>query len=357
MAQGIAGFGKSEGEGVRIVEFGAGKGTLMADFLRICGRFGAGIGGVGIVEKSPVMREAQRETICGTEGKLEEAGEGVWMGKTSEGIPVTWYSDIALLPVKQHDTPTIYLLHEFLDALPSHVFQSQAGAWHELLVTHSSMGNSRTPYATTLHPSLPKLAEKDPFHLTLSRIPTAASRLLPYTNPERYGQLLKQDGNVIEICPAALTLASALGDDISTRRKGAALMIDYGPAETIPTGSLKGIRQHRRVSPFSRPIGGVDISFDVDFAGIVEAVLKETKHAEVWGPITQASFLKGLGIEMRGKQVEARAAQEGKDVEVVSKGWRRLVEGEMGRVYKALAIVPEGRGEKGGVVGFGGDVM
>lgn len=338
-------------KGVRVVEYGAGTGRLMSDFLRILERFTPGVvREVAFVESSPVMRDAQRKEVLG-DGEVSGT-DGIWSGKRGE-TTVTWYADVSLLPLR-HIRPSIFLLHEFLDALPSHVFQSRKGKWHELLVAAASTTSQRTAYGHTYHPSLAKSSEKDPFTLTLSPTPTPASMLLPSLNSARYNPLLRTDGATIEISEPSLSLSSSLAAEISHHAAGAALLVDYGPADTIPTGSLKGIRKHRRVSPFSRPIGGVDISFDVDFKGIVDAVLRENKGVEVWGPVEQGRFLEALGVRERGRQLEAKAKEGDRDT--VAKGWRRIVEGEMGKVYKCMAIVPEGRAGGGGVLGFGGDL-
>ena len=137
--------------------------------------------------------------------------------------------------------------------------------------------------------------------------------------------------------------------------------MDYGPGDgSIPTSTLRGIRRHRRVSPFSEP-GLVDLSADVDFQAIVDTALDASEGVEVHGPVEQAFFLRAMGIAERAgeivKKVEAMGDQKKKgDVE---RAWQRLVDrgpGGMGRVYKALAIVPEAGGRRR-PVGFGGDVV
>lgn len=124
--------------------------------------------------------------------------------------------------------------------------------------------------------------------------------------------------------------------------------------------SLRGISKHRIVSPFAEP-GQTDLSADVDFAAIAEAALRASEGVEVHGPVEQGAFLETMGIWERAEMLlnmlkeKGESESKGKDVE---KAWKRLVDrgpGGMGKVYKALAILPENDGRRR-PVGFGGDV-
>ncbi|KAJ9621350.1 hypothetical protein H2203_007402 [Taxawa tesnikishii (nom. ined.)] len=86
---------------------------------------------------------------------------------------------------------------------------------------------------------------------------------------------------------------------------GAALILDYGSASSIPTNSLRGIKAHTRVSPFSEP-GLVDISADVDFLALAESAINASLGVEVHGPVDQARFLTSMGIQERAAQLVKR---------------------------------------------------
>ena len=144
---------------------------------------------------------------------------------------------------------------------------------------------------------------------------------------------------------------------------GAALILDYGPLDTIPANTLRGIRSHKQVSPFSSP-GLVDLSADVDFTALAEAATGASEGIEVHGPVEQGFWLESVGIRERA-QLLSRAvdkdANEGKEEQKrhVQQSVERLVErggGGMGRIYKAMAIIPEGAGKRK-PVGFGGNVQ
>jgi SAM-dependent MidA family methyltransferase len=175
---------------------------------------------------------------------------------------------------------------------------------------------------------------------------------------------------LIEICPDASLYAADFAARIGgsaahpkPKPSGAALVLDYGPGDgSVPVNSLRGIRRHRRVSPFAEP-GLTDLSADVDFAGLAEAALRASDGVEVHGPVDQSVFLESMGIRERAEVLaKAAMAAGGADAETraedVQKAWKRLVDrgpGGMGRVYKALAILPENEGKRR-PVGFGGDI-
>lgn len=100
------------------------------------------------------------------------------------------------------------------------------------------------------------------------------------------------------------------------------------------------------------------MSVDVDFAGIAESATRASEGVEVHGPVAQGDFLELMGIRERAEVLAKRAGEEEKG-RAVEKAWRRLVDrgpGGMGKVYQALAIVPENGGRRR-PVGFGGDVV
>jgi len=88
--------------GVRLVELGPGRGTLMADVLRVLARAGAAPE-VWLVETSPVLRTAQAARVPGAH----------WAERL-EDVPAG---------------PLILLANEFLDALPVHQFLQSPEGW------------------------------------------------------------------------------------------------------------------------------------------------------------------------------------------------------------------------------------
>ena len=243
--------------------------------------------------------------------------------------------------------------------------------------------------------------------LSLSKTATPHSMYLPETSP-RYQALKGSDAAIVEISPESQAYVRDLvirlggsnppnpipqpsipnpGRTISSNSKeepfpkpepsGAALIIDYGPASTIPTNSLRGIRAHTRVSPFSFP-GAIDLSADVDFLALAESAINASPGVEVHGPVDQSRFLTAMGIEERAAQLVKRAMDKGgggggivgeekseptEKVKRIESGWSRLVDRGpqgMGRLYQVMAIVPHKLPREGEAsrrpVGFGGDI-
>lgn len=238
---------------------------------------------------------------------------------------------------------------------------------------------SPTPPPSVINP--PKTPGPE-FQLTVSTKATPYSRLLPSLSP-RYTALLGTPGATIEICPSARTITEQVarlvgGGEKSAGPSGAALFIDYGPSETIPASTLRGIRAHRPCSPFEAA-GRVDLSADVDFGALAEAALGASEGVEVYGPVEQGTWLGSMGGKERsevlvrkaragggageeggaGAAGVAGAAEEGEGTaDRITTGWRRLVDrgpNGMGRLYKVMAVVPASGGARR-PVGFGGDV-
>ncbi|KAM5441746.1 hypothetical protein MferCBS31731_003006 [Microsporum ferrugineum] len=370
--------------GVQLMEVGPGKGTLMADILRSVRNFkgfASSIEGIYLIEASPTLRDIQKQKLCG-EAPMEECEIGHKSTSTHLGVPVYWTEHIRLLPEVENKAPFI-VAHEFFDALPIHAFQSVHSPPQETINTPTGPATLRQPplplngtqwrelvVATNPEPTREsdKNDKKLEFRLALAKSPTPASLVMPEMSP-RYKALKSTRGSTIEISPESHTYAQEFArligganptgkDDSPTRTPaGAALILDYGPSSTIPVNSLRGIKNHQIVSPFATP-GQVDLSADVDFTGLAESALNASPGVEVYGPNEQGSFLRSLGIAERAAQLLHNVKDETKRKQIES-SWQRLVGrggGGMGKIYKAMAIVPESGGKRR-PVGFGGDVQ
>lgn len=257
---------------VLLVECGPGRGSLMADALR------------AIAEMMPDCRAALRVHLVETSPRLREA-QASKLGKAA----VAWHADVATLP----EAPMILLANEFLDALPIRQFIRRGAAWYERHVNNGAF------------------------------VEVPSDFTLPEDAPE---------GAVHEVSEAALSFAVWLGARLKLHG-GAALLIDYGPAESAYGDSLQAMRTGQPVDPLSAP-GEVDITAHVDFAAFAAAA--RMAGAMPHGPLPQGVFLQRLGFITRAA-ILAQLDPGGAQAQLAAA--HRLTAPEaMGRLFKALAL-------------------
>jgi NADH dehydrogenase [ubiquinone] 1 alpha subcomplex assembly factor 7 len=273
---------------VVVAELGPGRGVLIEDFLRAA----AGVPGfrqalrLHLVEASPLLRAEQRRRLG--------AADPVWL------------ADVDALP----DAPLLLIANEFLDALPIRQLVRGRAQWAERLVAVDAEG--RLCFADG--PESPAL-----------------TLLVP---PERRDA---PPGAIVELCPAAATLAAGLAERLR-RQPGAALFIDYGYGEGMPGATLAAIGAHRSTGALDAP-GVADLSAHVDFAAF--AASARSGGAEIHGPVPQGDFLTALGAELRLAALLQKAAPGQRAA--LATGLRRLIDpSEMGTLFKVLAMTSPG---------------
>ncbi|WP_299347906.1 SAM-dependent methyltransferase [uncultured Maritalea sp.] len=120
-----------------LVELGPGRGTLMADCVRVLSQVPGILDAakINLIETNPVLIEKQRTNL--------------------HGHNVVWRSEIDQLSAE--DGPLIFVANEFFDALPIKQFQRANGNWHERLVGLKegarTWGLSPTPLPDDAFPS------------------------------------------------------------------------------------------------------------------------------------------------------------------------------------------------------------
>lgn len=258
---------------VRLVEFGPGRGTLMADALRAAAQvpdFAAALR-VHLVETSPRLRELQRAAVPGA----------------------TVHDQFSDVP----GGPAIVVANEFLDALPIRQLVRRPDGWRERFVDGG---------AFTERPAAPP-----PFDVA--------------------------PGETVELHEAAEAVVAAVAARVA-RDGGAALFIDYGPADSAPGDSLQAIRDRRPADPLAEP-GAADLTAHVDFAALARTA--RDAGAAVHGPLPQGKFLVRLGLFQRTDRLAQ--TRPPKQAMALLDGARRLAEpSRMGRLFKVLAICHPG---------------
>jgi SAM-dependent MidA family methyltransferase len=265
---------------IRLIELGPGRGTLMADVLRVAtglSAFRAALS-VHLVETSPALRAVQGRTLA---GKSE---------------PV-WHETIATAL----DGPVLVIANEFLDALPLDQFVMTPQGWRERLVGLDGQGG----LGFGLSAMAAELSLAAPADAVLEQ-PTIAFDIVATLSRH-----LRQAG-------------------------GAALFIDYGSAQSGFGDTLQAMKRHGFVPVLAAP-GEADLTVHVDFARMAQAALRA--GAAVHGPVTQAEFLLALGLAERAQALSRKAVPD--QAQAITAAFERLTQAGatgMGDLFKALAL-------------------
>jgi NADH dehydrogenase [ubiquinone] 1 alpha subcomplex assembly factor 7 len=230
-----------------LVELGPGRGTLMADVLRVLTKIPAcaKAASIHLVETSPVLRTAQLERMPNA----------------------TWHDSVASLPA----LPTIFLANEFFDALPIRQFERQSGQLYERCVVASGNG------------------------LDINLLPTPARNTFS-------GDGVYEDSNIRD------AVATHLGNHLTTVT-GAALIIDYGHLGSSPGDTLQAMKSHSYCK-ITDHAGEADITSHVDFESLGRGFTKggaKTARPMTQGHFLQAM---GLEARTRVLAATATPAQQ-----------------------------------------------
>ena len=225
-----------------LVEIGPGRGTLMADLLRISGALpGFKLAcHVRLIEVSPSLSEQQSLAL-------------------SASANITWLRDIDALEAR----PTIILGNELLDALPFRQWCKNGDDWFERAV-----GLIDDQLTFVLRPN--RLDKID----------------LPLDHEAR------PQATLFETAPAREALITRVAN-LLKQNNGAALFIDYGHLKSGYGDTFQAIRDHAYVDPLTQ-LGKTDLTSHVDFAPLCAAA--RASGCVVPEPTTQGAFLLSLGL-------------------------------------------------------------
>jgi SAM-dependent MidA family methyltransferase len=287
-------------ENVRIVELGPGRGTMMSDAMRAAKIVPAFINAavLHLVEISRPLQAMQEQALSALE------------------IPTFWHQKLADVPAGS----MIVVANEFFDALPINQAVKMEDGWHRRGVGIAEDG------------SFSYQAEAEPMPHFEATLPAAVKGAA--------------DGEIFEWRSDTETMQ--LGRRIA-REPGAALVIDYGHAESATGETLQAVREHLFADPLSTP-GEADMTAHVDFQALGRAF--EAMGANAFGPIEQALFLDRLGIGTRAQTLKANASRA-KAHEIDSAMARLTGSGRtgMGTLFKAMAIAHRQLGTPAGFAG------
>ncbi len=274
----------------RLIELGPGRGTMMADALRALRVLPPMYQALSVhlVDINPILREQQQATLQHVRN-------------------ITWHDNIDEVPAG----PCVILANEYFDVLPVHQVVKRENGWHERTIELDADG--RLVFGAAPDP-MPR------FEVLLPPLVRAAPV-----------------GAVFEWRPDTEIMKLALR---VREQNGAALIIDYGHLRSDAGDTFQAIARHSFVDPLRNP-GQADVTAHVDFQALTRAA--EDMGVTVHGPVSQAEFLRRLGIETRAARLMAKASPEvAEDIAVALKRLIGSGRGGMGSMFKVLAISAPG---------------
>jgi NADH dehydrogenase [ubiquinone] 1 alpha subcomplex assembly factor 7 len=262
-----------------LVEFGPGRGTLMADLLR-AGRVMpdfVAAARVHLIETSPVLRAVQKARLRGN---------------------ATWHDSLASVP----QGPAIFVANEFFDAIPIRQFEWREGHGFERCV---GLGEGVLRLGLTPAPRM--------------------------TDPKR--SAASEESVVIEDSSQRDAIAAEIGARLADA-PGAALIIDYGHLHSAAGDTLQAVRRHAFVDILDHP-GEADVTAHVDFEALARAIA--SGGATAYAALTQRGFLLAMGLEER-----ARILGEKMGEDALAARERLAGEAQMGNLFKVLTATSAG---------------
>ncbi len=272
----------------RLVEIGPGRGTMMADMLRVIQRIAPPLYetmSVHLVETSPRLTETQQKTLA------------------SHGTKISWHESF-------EDVPPGFLLiaaNELFDAIPIRQFVKTPQGFRERVVA---------------------LDAQDELVFTTGLASIDPDLLPPF--PER-----QPIGAIFEYSPAREAVMAAMAQKLKIQG-GTALIIDYGHIVSGYGDTLQALRMHEFDPVLAHP-GEADLTSHVDFESLVKTA--ESNGIHINGCLPQGDFLYGLGLRERAQALAANATPD-QTLEIAEAVNRLAGEGvgKMGELFKVLAV-------------------
>ncbi|HEY0033544.1 MAG TPA: SAM-dependent methyltransferase [Devosia sp.] len=268
-----------------LLELGPGRGTLMADMLRVACRaegFRDALD-LRLFETNPALVAEQNARLEAYGAKWVDSFEKVGSG------------------------PLLVVANEFFDALPIRQFVRSKDGWHERMVGlqdgKRQIGLNPTPVPITAMPDAIANAQEN------------AVFEVGFAGGEVMGRLAR--------------LASAQG--------GALLVIDYGYGRSQTGETLQAVRGHRYADVLAEP-GAADLSAHVDFEALGHVAGKAGLAVQKLA--TQGEWLTRMGIVERAKAL--MGANPTIASEIAAARDRLVAPDQMGELFKVFCAASPG---------------
>ncbi|HEX5935072.1 MAG TPA: class I SAM-dependent methyltransferase [Pseudorhizobium sp.] len=273
---------------VQLVEIGPGRGTMMADMLRVIRKLAPPLFdamNIHLVETSDRLRGIQRVTL------------------EAYSTKVTWHDSFEKVP----EGLTLIAANELFDAIPIRQFVKTPTGFRERLVGLDAAGQlSFAAGVATLDPQL---------------LPQAGASV--------------PDGTIFELAPARQAVMLAICERLA-RFGGTALVIDYGHMVSGFGDTLQAVRAHDFDPPLAHP-GEADLTSHVDFEDLARVAVAAGLHLN--GGLRQGDFLLGLGLAERASALaKGKEPAERKLIEAAVDRLAGEGAGKMGELFKVIAV-------------------
>ncbi|MEM8627554.1 MAG: SAM-dependent methyltransferase, partial [Pseudomonadota bacterium] len=350
-------------EAVRLVELGPGRGTLMADALRVIQRqpqlvaalnaVGTGStpasarSGVQLIEANSTLRATQRAALQG----MSEQNDGAF--------PVSWPS-WGEATGQRGEMATIVIANELLDVVPIHQVVARQGTWTTRAVGLGAPDGLAFVDGVDAGPALPTPAEigvqdgevaefrdwaNEPIFSGITgllRGPAPAIGLfIDYgsflAEMSAGASLLSASASERALEPGPRHGAMRTGPSAIGTRDPGALRAD-NTLRLVRADTLQAMRHHAPCGPLAAP-GRSDLTAQVDFNGFAQAACAAGCLATP--AMTQAEFLARLGLVERLQALSSGARPEQR--QRLEGGAARLLAPQgMGGRFWAMAVAGPG---------------
>ena len=276
-----------------LIELGPGKGTLLADILRINKNFVSFLNSINLnlIEINKKLVKLQKNNLS----KI-----------LINNNKIEWSNNLRSIKLR----PSIIIANEFFDCFAIKQFIKINNKWHEKKIKFNKKEN----------------------HFFICNAILKNTSLL-----KKLEKLIDQPGynenQVIEISNTRDEYFNNICKFIK-KNSGTAIILDYGYLSSINYSSLQSSKFHRTTNILDNP-GNQDITSLVNFRDFVELAKKNNLH--VYGPITQKEFLKRNGIKERKEKILSKASEH--QTKNIENGYDRLIDqNQMGTIFKCLVV-------------------
>jgi len=303
---------------IALVEMGAGKGSLLRDFLLMIKKLAEKNiieaqsflekTSIHIVEISPALQKIQKENLA------------------EIGIQINWHDNFqGFLENVKKDEEIYFVANELFDCFPINQFIKTQEGWCEKVI--SLKDEELEFFIEGFNPLKNKIVEQ-----LIKESLVCEQGSISSDNKLGFVGNGVEENAVFEHSFSAANFMQELAQALHNQG-GVALIIDYGYSKNEFKNSLQALKNHQ-FHDCLKNIGDADITALVNFSLLEKIAKKLALNSSL---VSQKEFLEGLGIEERRKILLAEKNDEQKS-DINSRINRLIEPSQMGELFKCLII-------------------